>query len=76
MSAAGRVLGATAVALAVVVSVSTGVAQDANSDWSQHNFDTTNRRYAPLDQIDTATAGRLELAWSFSRSMAQAVSPR
>lgn len=73
MSAAGPVLGATAVALAVVVSVSTGVAQDPNADWSQHNFDTTNRRYAPLDQIDVATAGRLELAWSFEVGGASSV---
>ena len=73
MSAAGPVLGATAVALAVAVSVSTGVAQETNADWAQHNFDTTNRRYAPLDQIDTTTARRLELAWSFEVDGASSV---
>ncbi len=56
---------ALAVVVAIVASLSGGVAQDARTDWAQHNFDTTNRRYAPLDQINTMTAGRLELDWSF-----------
>jgi quinoprotein glucose dehydrogenase len=34
-------------------------------DWTSHNYDLANRRYAPLDQINTDTVGNLRLAWSF-----------
>ncbi len=34
-------------------------------DWTSHNYDLSNRRYSPLDQINTGTVGTLRLAWSF-----------
>lgn len=55
----------TAWSVALVLSLANVFAQDSRVDWSQHNFDTTNRRYSPLDQINSSTVGRLQLNWSF-----------
>lgn len=34
-------------------------------NWTTHNFDTRNSRYAPLDQINTGNAGTLTVKWTF-----------
>ena len=34
-------------------------------NWPSHNRDIRGSRYADLDEIDTSTVERLELAWSF-----------
>ena len=36
-----------------------------NSDWPLHNLDVSNRRYSPLNQIDTSNASKLTLKWSY-----------
>jgi quinoprotein glucose dehydrogenase len=43
-------------------------AQDTSAgvgEWPGHNVDLFNRRYSPLDEIDTRTVGTLRLAWTF-----------
>ena len=35
-------------------------------DWSSHNLDLRNSRYAPLAEIDTTNVGRLTLKWSYT----------
>ena len=59
---------AAAVLLGVIVAVGPGgvTAQSPSpSDWTSHNYDLANRRYAPLSEINTETVGRLRLAWTF-----------
>ena len=41
------------------------VNQAGKSDWPLHNFDLSNRRYSPLNEIDASNAHRLTLQWSF-----------
>lgn len=41
------------------------VRQANNSDWPLHNLDVSNRRYSPLNQIDTSNASKLTLSWSY-----------
>jgi outer membrane protein assembly factor BamB len=38
-------------------------AESDGSDWLTYGRDYTNRRYSPLDQIDTRNADELQLAW-------------
>ena len=37
----------------------------SGTNWSLHNFDIHNSRYAPLDEINTSNVGRLQMKWSF-----------
>ena len=41
------------------------VRQANTSDWPLHNLDVSNRRYSPLNQIDTSNASKLTLKWSY-----------
>src|SRR5918993_1202317 len=41
------------------------VRQANNSDWPLHNLDVANRRYSPLNEIDTSNASKLTLKWSY-----------
>lgn len=64
-------LGETFVAIIGVVCLATvtfgrAAAQSTlSADWTGHNFDVQNRRYAPLDEINAANVGSMRLAWSF-----------
>lgn len=66
-----RIGGAAAAVLIGCLAAMTGpgelAAQAPNSpgDWTSHNYDLSNRRYAPLDQISTSSVGSMRLAWSF-----------
>jgi len=42
-----------------------------NTDWSLHNGDVGNGRYAPLDEINVSNAGRMGLKWSFEVGAAE-----
>ncbi len=37
----------------------------SQTNWASHNLDPHNQRHSVLDQIDTATVGRLARRWSF-----------
>ena len=41
------------------------ISAGGRTDWSSHNLDLHNGRYAELDQINTGNANRLRSAWSF-----------
>ena len=59
---------AVVVGWVVLMTGGAGSAQDTRSgvgDWASQNLDLHNRRYAPLDEISTATVSDLTLAWSF-----------
>jgi quinoprotein glucose dehydrogenase len=43
----------------------TGVPSTKNGDWPMYNADLKGTRYSPLDQINGANFGKLELAWHF-----------
>ena len=48
----------------LVVPTRAQVAAPNPNDWQTHNFDGFNRRYSPLDQINTSNVGRLTQQWS------------
>ena len=73
MTTGRRLLLSTAVALAAAVSSQTHVsfaqapAGGASSgNWSLHNFDLANSRYAPLAEITAANANQLRVKWSYT----------
>src|SRR6476661_8563571 len=35
-------------------------------DWPLHNFDIGNRRFSPLDQINTSNAAKLVQRWTYA----------
>jgi PQQ-dependent dehydrogenase (methanol/ethanol family) len=37
----------------------------SGTNWSLHNFDIHNSRYAPVDEIKASNVGRLQMKWSF-----------
>ena len=37
----------------------------SGTNWSLHNFDIHNSRYAPVDEINASNVGRLQMKWSF-----------
>ena len=41
------------------------ISAGGRTDWSSHNLDLYNSRYAELDQINTDNADRLRSTWSF-----------
>jgi PQQ-dependent dehydrogenase (methanol/ethanol family) len=43
------------------------------ANWSLHNFDIHNSRYAPLDEINASNVGRLQMKWSFDLGGAENV---
>ncbi len=48
--------------------VPTRAQQTTSGDWPSHNFDRSNRRYSPLDQINTSNVSRLTPQWSIQAS--------
>ena len=44
-----------------------------NTDWSLHNGDLGNGRYAPLDEINVSNVGRMALKWSFEVGAAETI---
>jgi len=40
-----------------------GLAEQPSGDWPFYGHDHTNRRFSPLNQINAANVGRLQLAW-------------
>ncbi|WP_137786521.1 PQQ-dependent dehydrogenase, methanol/ethanol family [Sphingomonas sp. 3P27F8] len=64
---ASRHLGIGALALSsalVLASCSQGGAVPADTAWSDHGGDPSEKRFSPLTQINASTVGRLGLAWS------------
>lgn len=62
------VTGALIVAASVMPCGTTTGAQGSaggNTDWSLHNADLGNRRYAPLDEINVSNVDKMVLKWSF-----------
>ncbi len=59
-----RLLGlAAALAWSAAPAAAQGVGE-AGDDWPRHNLDEYNSRFSPLDAIDRANVGSLELKWS------------
>ena len=72
--ALGVVAAATVLSLPTRAQEATGaVRQSATSNWSSHNFDIHNTRYAPFDQINVSNAGKLTMRWSFDVPAAETV---
>ncbi|MDH3637096.1 MAG: PQQ-binding-like beta-propeller repeat protein [Gammaproteobacteria bacterium] len=46
--------------------ISPGVCEQPASDWPVYGYDRSNQRFSPLDQVNTANVGGLQLAWRFA----------
>jgi PQQ-dependent dehydrogenase (methanol/ethanol family) len=63
------VIAAAVLAAAVMLDA----ASDSNVDWSLHNLDLANSRYAAVAQINAANVASLALKWSFETAKGESI---
>jgi len=64
----GRAAAAIVIGCGIAAAEMVGSAQPSRGspgDWPSQNLDLRNRRYSPLDKINTSTVSNLRLAWTF-----------
>ena len=53
------------VSLTAILTDASGQSPNKNYEWPTYNADLAGSRYRPLDQINAANFGKLEVAWRF-----------
>lgn len=70
MRSSKRLVASLVVSISASISATTAFSQHGTSvdagDWPDYNGDLSAQRYSPLDQINAANVGSLQIAWRFA----------